>query len=411
MIYTTGDTSVSQILSDLDHLYPKHINELRQATMATAIVSKEPDNYYYCDGVDDQVQINQALTDVAAAGGGMVFIKSSSTPYNVSSAVLMPAGYYIHLCGENRASTIIKLANGANCNVIEAGVPASPADFTKITGLSVNGNRANQTDLVGDGLQCGIFTHSQNYVVIRDVDISQCISVGYYGHDWSSFIDSMLVSNCSGQGISTDASQYVTISNCRVVYCGSEANPVSGFYIVGGAAPFDASNVSVIGCHTYRCYGPGFTAINASNVSFIGCQSLEDGKSAGVEFGTTNPAFWIRSSQRVSVIGCHGRLSSKAGIWIDESNRCIVKGNQLINNGGVAEAATSAGVLIYNGLRNNIEGNICYDDQTPKIQAYGVRETGTTDYSLINSNDVAGNLSGTIVTVGGSSQANHNMVA
>jgi hypothetical protein len=85
MTFLPGDISGLQSLTDDDHLYPDHINEFRQSMLAAVVVGKTPNCQYYCDGEDDDVQL-QAAIDAAELVGGIVFIKAGT--YNLSTGLV-----------------------------------------------------------------------------------------------------------------------------------------------------------------------------------------------------------------------------------------------------------------------------------------------------------------------------------
>lgn len=369
-------------------------------------VSRGIDGDYQCDGVADDVQINQAITAVAAAGGGIVLIKASSTAYDITSAIVIPANSYVRLMGEGRYATRFRLANGSNCNVIEVATAITSADYTHLSDFYIDGNRSNQTDLAGDGLQCGIFTNTQNYVVIKNVVINEVIAQGVYSHDWASRIENVQASNCGWQGIEIDASRYTSVTNCTARYCGSTTVAAQGIDIVGGDVDDQPSNVTVTGCHTYRNFGPGFAARNAKNVIFSACESYEDGTNNGAAYANTRSAFHIADSKYITVIGCHGMYSTASGILLDDANYCVVKGNHFIGNGDYPTSSDDAGIKNA-GVYNHIEGNICTDDQGSKQQAWGYYAdgAGVNNNTVIN-NDFSGNVSAVGISLNNGADAN-----
>lgn len=104
MTWPLGDISGSEVLTDLDHLYPSHVNNLRQSMAATATVGTTTECQYYCDGTADQVQIQAAVDYVASLGGGKVFIKRGT--YNLAAGVNINNPNII-IEGEGVGSTIL----------------------------------------------------------------------------------------------------------------------------------------------------------------------------------------------------------------------------------------------------------------------------------------------------------------
>lgn len=103
--WPTGDISLSTVLTDSDHLYPSHINSIRQSFPVTVTVGFTSDCMYYCDGVADDLTIRAAIDAVGAAGGGIVFLKNGT--YQLSDYIRYHQDN-VSLIGENRYGTRLK---------------------------------------------------------------------------------------------------------------------------------------------------------------------------------------------------------------------------------------------------------------------------------------------------------------
>ena len=88
--------------------------------------------------------IQAAIDDVPSAGG-LVFIPAGT--YTTSSTVLLKSN--LHLSGAGRDATIIKLTDSADVTVLQA--PNGTVDIS-VSHLTVDGNRANQTDTAITGI-------------------------------------------------------------------------------------------------------------------------------------------------------------------------------------------------------------------------------------------------------------------
>lgn len=88
--------------------------------------------------------IQSAVDDVPNAGG-LVFIPAGT--YTVSAAILGKSN--LHLIGAGRDATIIKLANSSDVDVIQ--FPNGTVDAS-VSSLTIDGNRANQTDTAITGI-------------------------------------------------------------------------------------------------------------------------------------------------------------------------------------------------------------------------------------------------------------------
>ena len=109
---------------------------------------------FVCDGVDDDVQIQQALDALPTQGG---IIKLSSGIFNIGATIEIDS--YDVLMGEGAGQTLLKLQNTVNDEVIRT------KNFATLTGtnstggainfglfnMRIDGNRANQTS--GSGIK------------------------------------------------------------------------------------------------------------------------------------------------------------------------------------------------------------------------------------------------------------------
>ncbi len=160
-MWTPGDVSGSQTLDgapERDHLYASHINELRESTSAQAVVGRNLNAQYYCNGADDHVQIQQALDEVSRQGGGDVYVRGGNfydididylqLPINVN---LRGSGYGTWFKGK-AAGIAVKLADGTALSVLNV--------HNEIEGIRFTGNFANFT-----AIDCG--QYSQEFAVTR----------------------------------------------------------------------------------------------------------------------------------------------------------------------------------------------------------------------------------------------------
>ncbi len=92
---------------------------------------------YVCDGTADEVQINQAISDLPTVGGRIILLEGN---FNIAAAISMN---HISTILEGQGnSTIITLANSIDTDVITIG---SSGDNSKVRNLKIDGNMANQT--------------------------------------------------------------------------------------------------------------------------------------------------------------------------------------------------------------------------------------------------------------------------
>lgn len=125
-----------------------------------------------CDGVSDQIEINTAINSLPAGGGAVCL---SSGTFHISAPVTLnqrPAGnrYGITLTGAGYSS-ILKLDNNANCNILE--FEAQWPMWNRFAYFNINGNKENNP---GGGY-----------------------GIEYAG--WQSIFERMIITNCKSGGL------------------------------------------------------------------------------------------------------------------------------------------------------------------------------------------------------------------
>lgn len=126
--------------------------------IATATSVKKADADYVCDGVADEVQINAALTALAALpnGGKLVFLEGL---YSIAAPITIPTlayGLYT-LEGMGAGNTTIYAADNSNCDLIRTNITSGHSTFLIVRDLMIQGNRSNNAT-GGRGYYDGIGT-------------------------------------------------------------------------------------------------------------------------------------------------------------------------------------------------------------------------------------------------------------
>ncbi len=114
---------------------------------------------YVCDGTEDEQEIQAAIDAITKVRGKVVLLEGT---YTISDTIGLPAN--VTLEGQG-ASTIIKLATGANANAIM--IPKESSNV-KVTNLSIDGNKTGQT-----GGSIGIVVSGTD-VLIENLEVKDC---------------------------------------------------------------------------------------------------------------------------------------------------------------------------------------------------------------------------------------------
>lgn len=385
MSWLTGDVSASETLTDNDHLYPSHINELRIAAGSTITGVKNVKNDYGAkgDGITDDTTVLQA----AFTAAGQIYIPAGT--YLVSSALRYASNSYIY--GAGRGQTIIKVKDNSTINggAIYPPVSGIVSNVT-IAHMSIDGNTANNSDIyecitmarTQDGLLYDIEAYGATEVGINpDTDISSPFTVAAMVH----------VIGCYAHDNDTDGIQ---MGKAVLIGCHSYDNLGAGIGVAGGGSTAGLPYFGMIqNCSAFRNTSHGIYTTeqvggDVQPVIISGCWSaynVEDGFSLNLEDTTVTHSI--------------SEFNGNAGIRLAVKDNCKVLFNTVKNNGQTNTTYDDGIVIQGDRLYCQVIGNRVFDDQSVKTQDYGIAESGassptTGNTNIISDNILTGNISG-----------------
>jgi len=175
-------------------------------TSASTITLGEP------QGVNDDEAIQAAL-DMDKK------VELQEGVYIIDDPLILTPNDFIQ--GAGVGLTIIRLADGANCNVFQTeGEEAHPN--IRIENLQVDGNKENNSG------GSGIFLQFVSRLLIRDVKVTDCADYGIYigkGEDkgLNNHLDTVMISKCGNTGLRIDnASTDTRVRFTSVYWCAQE---------------------------------------------------------------------------------------------------------------------------------------------------------------------------------------------
>jgi len=286
---------------------------------------------YLCDGVDDQVEIIQALEALPPTGGEVVILDGT---YNITASINIPKNN-VSLRGNGNA-TILK--RGYNSTNTDSGSTArglitlNNKSGCKIQGLQIDGNEATYTSIYN----CGIYLYSY------------CNNNTITGNTCSNNYDGIfLYSYCNNNT--------VTGNTCY--------NNSNGIYLSASS-----KNNTVTG---NTCY-------NNSNGIYLSSSSNNT-----VTGNTCNDNYYgirLSSSSNNTITGnpCN---SSHYGIYLSSSSYNTITGNTCNSN--------STGIYLYSYCNNNtVTGNTCSNNYAGTgIRLYSSSNNNTITGNTCNNND------------------------
>ncbi len=238
---------------------------------------------YLCDGVDDHVQINTALTEAGNLSNGGIVRLSGGDFY--AGASIDIATSHITFEGAGQYTTRIHREFSASSN-FDNGVVRVTEDVThlNIKNLGINGNKITFTDFQ-DGNLVTETGNGASYAVYENLYLYNAAGRGmlFLTPDDNFYVTiNNVISYQNGYGFDIDA-EHATLINCYAI----DNTGSYGFYIN------DCLDVSVIGCHAYLNDNTGFGfSSSTTQLTVLGC----------VSSGNTDYGFEVDSDE-VSFVG------------------------------------------------------------------------------------------------------------
>ncbi len=301
--------------------------------------------------------INTAISDAAAAGGGIVYVPEGT--FKIETPVLLKD--HVWLVGAG-SSSILKLKDGTNDWVVK--VPSDVAPIG-IRDLRIHGVGGNQT------------AGSSGGILIETSDGT----TPFGGSDSYHVIENLFIHDTRGPGIRAKAptgsnpAREARIHNVCVIRTGKDGDAQTnhGFDLdlldsvvsdctaascVGHGFNITRANNRIVGAKAFYCREDGFYVSNDRN-QLVGCQA-QDNEGDGFELDGVDD---------VVVSGCLADSNQWAGIRVREANACSIEGfTSFLRSGGAQ--SQQFGVKIHDTTdycrivgvaRNNSTANISID--------------------------------------------------
>lgn len=309
---------------------------------------------YICDGTDDDVQIQAALT-----ANDYVFLREGN--YSISTTINITGEKTLQ--GAGSRETTLKLANGANTDIFSLSSWAQ-----EIKDLEIDGNKANNAS-VGDGIKGTDISKC----TLTDLTIKNCHrGVNFDGNSLNNFFTRLWVNDCKLYGVNLNTDSFITLS-----FVGSNGKDIP--------ADYNSSNIYIVGwdalvsdCHLWDAetgiYG------NWVNDTRIVNNTIEEHQKDGILMaGRCNGS--IISNNYIEDNSLSGSASYD-GISIDGINaaetaeRNVITGNRIGKQDGT-QALHRYGIYIGTyGDNNVVSGNNCQNGyQTGAVFLTGSNST------------------------------------
>lgn len=360
----------------------------REDTVSVSASDDVHSGDYVCDGTNDQVEINAALTYVSGLGGGSVVCLQGA--YALAATVNVPANCTLKGVGWG---TIFNYDAGGNCITI-TGDNAKVRDL-KVdieAGAGAGGTRPNciyaasRTNLelfglwlVGDETvaddgsdvrQCGIVWDTATYS-----SILSCVSEDHKRHGIylldSSDYNTLAKNTCRGNG---DHGIYLSDSDTNIVAGNmSQGNTNSGLYLYPGND--NTINGNMLSGNAWR--GLHLRGSDRNTISGNTCT------------GNTFSGCYMQDSDGNTITGNTFCNNMHTGVEVNGDHN-VVSGNTCSGN-DANDTGSYDGIQLSSAESNLISENVCKDNDR-----WGIMVNPNSDFNKISNNYTSGNTSGSI---------------
>ena len=293
---------------------------------------------------DDTEEIQGAIDDAAAAGGGRVYLPEGTY---VESGLQMKTGVW--LLGDGHAATILKLKDASTAAAIS--LASAGVHSTRLEAFGILGNRDNQSSANARGIyyvNTGVpIDESGAKHIFRDLHVEYTYGDGVHLNitDGSCFLENVYVLHSNEKGM------YLNLPDSIFVGCTTGQSGEEGMYIV------TRGNNIFIACRSFRsgrvdeAQGDGYL-INSNRNLFFAC-SAQDNKLHGFDVYQSDQNFVDGVSD---TNGFTTTNSSQAGFRINAGDNNVIRG--LAVNRGPSDLPAGGGNRYSLSLVTSPENNI-----------------------------------------------------
>ncbi|RLG66370.1 hypothetical protein DRN89_01030, partial [archaeon] len=334
---------------------------------------------YNCDGKDDQIEINQAISYINSIGGGIVHLTNGT--FIISDSINLSSNLIFE--GEGTEKTTIKIEDGSTKEnwgtIVGDGI-----SNTIIKNLTIDGNKDNCPVPKGINSDVDAFhLYNSNNITVENVKMIDFWTDGVeFSHSSNSVVKDCEVIQAGHEGLRAFYSDNITFSNNYVYSAGTgnagiriyeSSNCIverNYFNVYGFGILINPQGGVPCGNNIYRDnyieghYGlPGIALwpwdTEVSNETFIrNIIARTDGTQEPYGHGIHLRTVGTASLKNIKIINNVINNAIKSGIYVEDGanvSNIVAKNNIIVNNGeyGIYGSVLSS----YNDVWNNNAGN------------------------------------------------------
>lgn len=340
---------------------------------ATASPEQQAAAHFVCDGTADDVEIQAALAEIDAIGGGDLVL--SEGIFSIADPIALGGINFLRLRGSGRNQTALVLANGANCNVFNVASPITNCTFSDFT---LNGNKTNQVDQAARDDLCGFLF--EDGVSSADIGFANIIATNFRhgaalrlnGITHLSVHNVIAHSNgVGGAAFSCDGIFAGSITYGVFSHIQSYSNTDTGLAMDGCEHCAVSNAIAVDNDSQGFAMGQG-----SGYITYASCHAYANG------IGWKLAKFGGSLTHNAYMAGCVARANTGAGLDLTDHVGLSWEGGTIVNNGSpITLGAGNSGISVRGaiGFVTEARGNAQILDNTTSIDVtHGLGATPAT---------------------------------
>lgn len=328
---------------------------------------------YVCDGTQDQVQINQAITDTLAEGGGTV--RLSAGEFMLGDNILVPQGSSLTIEGSGWG-TSVRTSAASNRYAFNFTGPGSTT--VTIRDMVINGDHTAQTTSGG-----GIWASNAVQCHFENLRFTGCFDESIHFGEVSASVDGggNRITACLFDGTDTSLGKGTGIH-----FSNSPGNFVTGcsFTDMGGAVGlaagvFDESGQQTIADCTFTNGRSGIPAVRLKDCDATRVLGTAFDSVAGTAVHVAGSGHVLVANTILNV-GADSSPGTSSGVHLEfAAKNCVVSGNHMTThptNGAAMSLIRESGEGSAGG--NLIHGNTLLQQGTVTVALLDLQGAGST---------------------------------
>lgn len=325
------NTNVTNLQTTVNGLKDRRSAKCVIGTSVSGWTAKDVD--YLCDGVADEVEINNAIRSINTDYGAEIIILSGD--YNLAAPIFIISKSNIQLTGNGSSTFLRRTYNSTASSGYYGMIYLNSVSNGKITNLYLNGNKATYNSTTNHGIHL-----ANSYdCVISGVYVVACSHDGIFSYNSQrSRIESNEIYLCGSSGIELSRMTNTLVSNNFVI------NSTYGIWADNTTTYSNISGNALEDCGTYGVYSVSKYFTMASNyIANCGYGMYEAGNGyasiSANTFHNNNVGIYCNHTVKSVINGnlCYKGTgnstdynSNQYTIYLDNTTKCLVTSNIVI---------------------------------------------------------------------------------